>query len=90
MHTNLGLIVLAASLLLLIGVLIGYGLTEQALQSRARKQAAMQQFLNKEFQVLAKQWETVENAKRGIPQQRGFEPAARSTSVTGEGSVARR
>lgn len=90
MHTTLGLIVLAAPLLLLIGVLIGYGLTEQALQARAKKQAAMQQFLNKEFQILAKQWEAVENARRGVPQQRGFESSTRPTSVAREGSVTRR
>ncbi|MGH3673956.1 MAG: hypothetical protein ACRDSH_25525 [Pseudonocardiaceae bacterium] len=89
MHTTSGLIVLAASLLLLIGVLIGYGLTEQALQARARKQAAMQQFLNKEFQMLAKQWEAIENAKRGVPQQRGFESSTRPTSLSVEGSVTR-
>ncbi|HEY3895786.1 MAG TPA: hypothetical protein VGL88_10515 [Pseudonocardiaceae bacterium] len=64
-HTTSGLIVLAASLLLLLGVLIGYALTEQALQARAKKQAAMQQFLNKEFQMLAKQWEAIESARRG-------------------------
>lgn len=90
MHTTSGLIVLAATLLLLFGVLIGYALTEQALQARAKKQAAMQQFLNKEFQMLAKQWEAIENAKRGVPQQRGSESSTRSASAAGDGSVTKR
>lgn len=90
MHTTSGLIILAATLLLLLGVLIGYALTEQALQARAKKQAAMQQFLNKEFQMLAKQWEAIENAKRGVPQQRGFESSTRSASAAGDGSVTKR
>jgi len=64
------IIVLAAVLLLLVGVLIGYTLTEQALEARTRRQAAMQRSLNRQWQELENQWHELEVARQSIPQQR--------------------
>jgi uncharacterized membrane-anchored protein YhcB (DUF1043 family) len=84
------MIVLEVVLLLLMGVLIGGTLTEQALQARARRQAAMQRSLNRQWQELESQWRELEVARQKIPQQRKGELPTRPTAMTTSGSATRR
>jgi uncharacterized membrane-anchored protein YhcB (DUF1043 family) len=54
--------------LLLVGMLIGYTLTVQALQARTRRQADMQRSLNSQRQELESQWQELAIARRfGVP-----------------------
>lgn len=48
----LGLLVLAATLL--VGVLLGGTLSERLLEARTRRQAAVQRFVNSQYQDLAR------------------------------------
>jgi len=66
---TLGIIFLAVALPLFIGVLIGCSLTQQALQARARRQAAMQYELNTQWQELESCWRELEIAQQTIPEQ---------------------
>ncbi|MBV9012080.1 MAG: hypothetical protein JO272_08515 [Pseudonocardiales bacterium] len=43
----------------LVGVLIGSALTERALESRTRRQAAMQRSLNSQLQELEAAWQEI-------------------------------
>lgn len=64
---NLALIVLAATLLVIFGVLIGCIFSERMLAARDRRQAAVQRSLNE-------QWKELEAARQTIAQQRRSEP----------------
>jgi uncharacterized membrane-anchored protein YhcB (DUF1043 family) len=85
-----GMIVLMVALLFLVGVLIGYTFTEQALQARTRRQAAMQLSLNRQWQELESQWHELEVARQTIPQQRKGELPTRLPAMTIGGSATRR
>jgi uncharacterized membrane-anchored protein YhcB (DUF1043 family) len=54
---------------LLVGVLIGSALTERALESRTRRQAAMQRALNSQWQELetARQASAVNDSRKSDP-----------------------
>jgi hypothetical protein len=56
---TLGLMVLAAFILVLCGVLIGCRLSEKYLAARARRQAEMQRSLNS-------QWQALQDARREL------------------------
>jgi hypothetical protein len=66
---TLGIIFLAVALPLFIGVLIGCSLTQQALQARTRRQAAMQYELNTQWQELESYWRELEIAQQTILEQ---------------------
>jgi cell division protein FtsL len=61
------LLILAATLLVSFGVLIGCTFSERLLDARARRQAAVQRSLNE-------QWQELEVARKIIAQQRIGEP----------------
>lgn len=63
MEMTLDVIVLAATFLISLGVLIGYTLSERALEARTRRQAAVQRMLNS-------QWQEIEAARQTIAQRR--------------------
>jgi uncharacterized membrane-anchored protein YhcB (DUF1043 family) len=87
---TLGMIVLAATLLLCMGVLIGYTLTEQALEARTRRQAAMQHSLNEQWEELESQWRELEIAHQTIPEQGKGALSTRPPAMTTGGSATQR
>jgi uncharacterized membrane-anchored protein YhcB (DUF1043 family) len=64
-----GLIVLAATLLVSFGVLIGYTINELLLRARTRRQAAVQRSLNEQWQEINEQWQELEAATQTISQR---------------------
>jgi uncharacterized membrane-anchored protein YhcB (DUF1043 family) len=56
---SLGLIVLAAFILVLFGILVGCRLSERRLEVRAKRQAEMQRSLNS-------QWQEIQDARREL------------------------
>ncbi len=52
MEITFSLIVLAATFFVSLGMLIGYALSERALEARTRRQAAVQRSLNSQWQEL--------------------------------------
>ncbi|MFZ0120740.1 MAG: hypothetical protein WAN20_06175 [Pseudonocardiaceae bacterium] len=66
-----GLIVLAAILLVIFGVLIGCTISELLLRARARRQAAVQRALNEQWQEINEQWQEIEAATQTIAQRTG-------------------
>lgn len=87
---TLGMIFLAVALLLFVGVLIGHTLTEQAIQARTRRQAAMQYSLNKQWQELESQWRELNIAHQTIREQGKGELSTRPSAMTTGGSATRR
>ncbi|MGH3897954.1 MAG: hypothetical protein ACRDTA_06790 [Pseudonocardiaceae bacterium] len=71
MEMTLDVIVLAATFLISLGVLIGYTLSERALEARTRRQAAVQRLLNS-------QWQEIEAARQTIAQQQKASRRSRS------------
>ncbi len=66
MEITISLIVLAVTFLVSLGVLIGYTLSERALEARTRRQAAVQRSLNS-------QWQELEGARKTFTQRRRSE-----------------
>lgn len=66
MEITISLIVLTATFLVSLGVLIGYTLSERALEARTRRQAAVQRSLNS-------QWQELEGARQTFAQRRKSE-----------------
>jgi hypothetical protein len=66
-----GFFVFAATFLVIFGALIGCTISEILLNARTRRQAAVQRFINA-------QWQELEAARRTISEQRTGKP---STSV---------
>lgn len=64
---NFALIILAATLLVSFGVLIGCTFSQRLLDARDRRQAAAQRSLNE-------QWRELEAARQTLAQQRRGEP----------------
>lgn len=71
MEMTLDVIVLAATFLISLGVLIGYTLSERALEARTRRQAAVQRLLNS-------RWQEIEAARQTIAQQQKASRRSRS------------
>jgi uncharacterized membrane-anchored protein YhcB (DUF1043 family) len=68
------LIVLAATLLVVAGVLMGCTLSEFLLDARTRRQAATQRSLNSQWQEIEIQWRELETARREMNQRQESPP----------------
>lgn len=66
-----GLIVLAATLLVSFGMLIGCTISELLLHARTRQQVAVQRSLNEQWQEINEQWQEIEAATQTIAQRTG-------------------
>ena len=66
------LIILAATLLVVVGVLVGCTLSDCLLDARTRRQAATQRSLNRQWQEIEIQWRELGTARREMNQRQEF------------------